>query len=307
MPAMQKSSAYHPVMQLLFLVLCCIVGAVVFSIIGLLCYFAMGQSVDFASLANANTMDIGFLRALQISISLGMFVAAPIAYAYINEVKPAQYLYLNKVAPATLFVLVFVLMLCATPLLEWLALVNQKMQLPHALKDLEIWMRAKETEAAMLTKKLLVMHNYSDLAINLLMIAIIPAVGEELFFRGGLQNIFGQWFKNPHIAIWLTAIVFSAIHVQFFGFFPRMFLGALFGYLLVYSGSIYLPMLGHFINNGSAVIMAFVIQRQSGKLDNLEEINAFNSYAYLISAILTLVLLFYFIKSAKQLDEQQLG
>ena len=301
MPDMQKSNAYHPLLQILFLILCATVGAVVFTIIGVLTWFLLSKNVNIAMLTgNPLAMDINLLRAMQISSSVGMFIAGPIAFAYLNEVKPKNYFYFdNKFNPALLLT-VFLLMLCSTPLFEWVALMNQKMSLPLSLKDLELWMKAKELEAGDLTKKLLLMKGYGDLAINLLMIAIIPAIGEELFFRGGLQNILGQWFKNHHVAIWTTAIIFSAIHLQFYGFFPRMLLGALFGYLLVYGRSIYLPILGHFLNNGSAVVMAFILQKQGKGLDDLDQTSSFNHIDYLISAIITLALLLYFFKQAKE-------
>ncbi len=295
---MQKSTAYHPFFQILFLIVCALAGALVFTILGVLGWAIFNaDNVSLAALTkDPMNMDVALLQVIQIGSSLGMFVAAPIAFSYVNEVKPAHYYYFDKKLSPQLLLLVFLLMMGATPLFEWVALVNQKMNLPTFLKDIEVWMKVKELEAGALTKKLLAMKTYGDLAINLLMIAIIPAIGEELFFRGSLQNIFGQWLKNHHLAIWITAIIFSAIHLQFFGFFPRMLLGALFGYLLLYGKSMYLPILGHFLNNGSAVVMAFILQKQGKNLDNLEKINSFNSYGYIVSAIITLALLLYFFK-----------
>ncbi|MFC5284286.1 CPBP family intramembrane glutamic endopeptidase [Pedobacter alpinus] len=299
---MQKSTAYHPFFQIMFLIVSAITGALIFTIIGIGGWLILNS--DHASLAslsdNPMNMDLNLLRIFQISSSLGMFVAAPIAFAYINEVKPKQYYYFDKKLNISLLLIAFLLMMSASPLFEWVALMNQKMSLPAFLKDLEVWMKAKELEAGELTKKLLIMKTYSDLAINLVMVAIIPAIGEELFFRGGLQNIFGQWLKNHHIAIWVTAIIFSAIHLQFFGFFPRMLLGALFGYLLLCGKSMYLPILGHFLNNGTAVIMAFILQKQGKSLDNLDQNATFNNYSYLVSAIISLTLFYYFFKQAQQ-------
>ena len=173
------------------------------------------------------------------------------------------------------------------------------MVLPESLKGLEIWMRQKEDEAMTLTKQLLIMKGYTDFAINLLMIAIIPAIGEELLFRGGIQQIFGKWFGNPHIAIWLAAIIFSAIHVQFYGFIPRMFLGALFGYLLFWGKSLWYPIIGHFINNGSAVIMAFIYQQNGKSIEEIEKTDNFPAYGYLFSALFTLVLLYNFYQKSR--------
>lgn len=298
----QKSTAYHPAIQILFLLLSAIVGAVVFTILGFIIYYLYSkESINVVELAQNNLInaDINFLRIIQISSSIGIFVASSIVYSYIIECKPQKYLYLSNPINATLLGLTILIMLCSSPLLEWVAIINQKMSLPLFLKDAEIWMKAKELEAAKLTKKLLEMKTASDLAINLLMVAIIPAIGEELFFRGGMQNAIGQWFKNKHIAIWLTAIIFSAIHVQFYGFFPRMLLGALFGYLLIYGGSIWYAILGHFLNNGIAVVMAYIMQKQGKSLNEIDQNASFNIYAYLISTIITLALLYLFFKQTK--------
>jgi hypothetical protein len=174
------------------------------------------------------------------------------------------------------------------------------MVLPEFLKGLEQWMREKEQQAAVLTKQLLVMKSFSDYLLNLLMIAIIPAIGEELLFRGALQNIVYKWFYNPHVAIWISAIIFSAIHVQFFGFFPRMFLGALFGYFLWWSGSLWFAIWGHFLNNGLAVTMAFILQLQGKSIDEIEKTDTFQIWGYLLSAIITLVLLLKFYQNFKK-------
>jgi len=297
-----KSTAYHPALQLVFLVLMAIVGAVIFSVIGMIAWVAFNS--DHSSLSklshNAFVMDVNLLRIIQISSSIGLFIAGPIAFAYLNQTKPFIYFNLNEKLSWKLFSLVVLIMFLSVPVFEMISLVNQKMVLPDFLQGLESWMRLKELEAGALVKKLLIMNNYNDLAINLLMIAIIPAIGEELFFRGGVQNILGEWFKNHHWAIWITGIVFSAIHVQFFGFFPRLFLGVLFGYLFVYGKSIWLPILGHFLNNGTAVVMAYIMQKQGKSIDEIEKSSSFEGYLYIISAIITLVLLWIYFKQAKK-------
>jgi len=101
----------------------------------------------------------------------------------------------------------------------------------------------------------------------MLIVAVVPAVGEELLFRGVLQKIMIAWTKNPHFGVWITAFLFSALHLQFFGFFPRMLLGALFGYLFLWSKSLWLPILGHFINNGTVVLASYFYPEMVNKAD----------------------------------------
>ncbi|RZL57191.1 MAG: CPBP family intramembrane metalloprotease [Pedobacter sp.] len=298
----QKSTHSHPTMQLVYLLLFCVIGGFVFSTIGLIIYgvfFGTGGFMQLLS-SGGNIMDVNFLRIVQISSSLGIFIAGPIAYAQVEKYKPAHYYHFNRSFDISLIFAVFAIMLLGAPLLELIASLNQKMVLPDFLKGLELWMKEKEEQAAVLTKQLLVMRTYADLTINLLMIAVIPAVGEELLFRGGVQNIFTRWFGNPHTAIWITAIIFSVIHIQFFGFFPRLLLGALFGYLLLWGKNIWLPIFAHFMNNGTAVLMAFIMQRQGKSLDEIEKTESFEYWGYLLSAIITLILLIAYYKQSKK-------
>lgn len=299
---MQKSTAYHPAVQLIFLVLMAFVGAIIFTLLGGMLWFFTdpNASLSVLTVGDPALMSLYFLRYVQISSSIGMFIAGPIAFAYLNEVKPKSYYYFDQPVHIYLLIVVFALMFLSNPLLEYITVLNQKMSLPEALKSVEIWMKNSEEQAAELTKKLLTMKGLGDLSINLVMIAIIPAIGEELFFRGGIQNILGQWFKNHHVAIWVTAIIFSSIHMQFYGFFPRMFLGALFGYILVYGKSIWLAILGHFLNNGTAVVMAYILQKQGKSLDELDKNPSFEWYGYAISTIFTVALLVLFFKKAKE-------
>lgn len=151
-----------------------------------------------------------------------------------------------------------VAILMSLPIINLLVLINEQMQLPAFLEPVENWMRASEEQLKTLTEAMLSMSTVTDLLINLLIIAIVPAVAEELLFRGLLQKLFLDLTHNKHWAVWISAILFSAIHMQFYGFIPRMLLGAMFGYLLVWTGNIWIPILAHFINNGLAVLTAYI-------------------------------------------------
>ena len=128
-------------------------------------------------------------------------------------------------------------------------------------------MKASEEQAAALTEAFLKMSTPGELIFNLFMIALIPAIGEELLFRGIVQNIFSRWLKNNHAAVWFTAILFSAMHMQFYGFIPRLMLGAMLGYLLVWSGNLWWPIIAHFVNNAAAVIFSYLFQNKFIDLD----------------------------------------
>jgi len=123
--------------------------------------------------------------------------------------------------------------------------------------DFHIYAARLEAQAMVLTKAMLDIDTFGRFTSSLIAIAIIPAIAEEYLFRGSLQPLFAKWSGSIHIGIWVSAFLFSAIHFQFFGFIPRMLLGAGFGYLVVASGNIWTAILGHFINNASAVIAAY--------------------------------------------------
>ncbi len=120
--------------------------------------------------------------------------------------------------------------------------------------------RDLENQAKMIVDLITQMDNLGEMFIVIFVIAVIPAFAEEYLFRGLVQNEFLRWLKNPHIAVWLTAAIFSAVHFQFLGFFPRLFLGVLLGYLYVWSGNIYYSILGHFCNNGLQVMALYLYQ-----------------------------------------------
>jgi membrane protease YdiL (CAAX protease family) len=131
---------------------------------------------------------------------------------------------------------------------EWLLVDGSKIHTMAA---------ALEAEAMRITMAMLKMETSKQLLATLFAVAVLPAVCEEWLFRGTIQPIFAKWSGNIHIGIWVSAFLFSAIHFQFFGFLPRLLLGAGFGYMVVASGSLWPAVLGHFVNNGVAVLAAW--------------------------------------------------
>ncbi len=183
-------------------------------------------------------------------------------------------------------------------IIDW----NANIQLPESLKGLEEWARDKENMAAELTEFLTTFDSTGLFILAFVVIAIIPGIGEELVFRGVFQKKIMDAGLNGHLAVWAGAILFSSIHLQFFGFFPRMFLGALFGYLYWWSGDLKVAMLAHFVNNAFTLIMVY--QYQQGLTDtNIEQPDSLPLATVVIMSIITVAILFYLYKRWTQQEK----
>jgi uncharacterized protein len=191
---------------------------------------------------------------------------------------------------ATIFI-VIVFMGVNSVFIEW----NSSFKFPESARWFEEWAREKEDMAAELTKFLTKFDSGFELMLALVVIAVLPAIGEEIVFRGMIQNYFRKATNNPHVSIWLAALLFSAIHLQFFGFVPRLLLGALFGYLYYWSGNLWAAIVAHFVNNGFSVLAMYFYQKGSFDYD-LEKPESVPTTMVLASALICGGLLYYFYK-----------
>ena len=201
------------------------------------------------------------LKVAQTISAIGSFVLPSFVFAFLVSSNSTGYLKLNVSLKLKSLVIVFLVMISVLPFINWLGELNSKMVLPDFLSDVEQWMKTYEEQAKQLTEAFLKMNGIGDLIINLFVIAFLAAFSEELLFRGVIQKLLMDWKKNTHFAIWITAIIFSAFHVQFYGFIPRMILGALMGYLFQWSGSIWLSVFAHFVNNAFAVVVEYMTSK----------------------------------------------
>jgi hypothetical protein len=176
-------------------------------------------------------------------------------------------------------------------IIEW----NENIQFPDFLSSFEKWARAKEDQLAALTKMLTQFQSFSEFALAFLIVAVFAGICEEFLFRGIIQTELLKGTKNIHVAIWISAFFFSAIHAQFFGFVPRMLLGALFGYLYYWSGNLWVPMFAHFVNNGFAVCMIYLYQKKIVDT-NLDSPEAAPWPAVIVAAGIVATALWYFKK-----------
>ena len=191
--------------------------------------------------------------------SIMMFVVPPVVYYFIIcKDHPMHNLGLRKLTPPWWLILIGVIvMFVSIPVTTSLTTWNESMCLGGALSRLEEWMKDMEETAKAFTDKMVNVNTIGGLLLNLIIIALIPAIGEELTFRGVLQQSLTRKI-NPHIAIILSAAIFSFFHFQFYGFLPRMFLGVLLGYMFYITDSLWTSMLMHFVNNGASVALYYL-------------------------------------------------
>jgi uncharacterized protein len=257
-------------------------------------------SGDELNLDLNNPKFITMMRISQLVGALVIFVGPALLFAQVLFEDRLRGLTLDQKPPLNMIFLSSILIIAAQPMISWLAEINMGIRLPASMAATEAWMRNSEETLKKMTEAFLSDRSYTGLAANLFIIAFIAALGEELLFRGVLQKTLIGAFKNIHIAVWITAIVFSAVHMQFFGFIPRMLLGAVLGYLYVWSGSIWVPVIVHFINNGMAVILSFISgvpdPDQLGKGGGVETTDPILGVS---SIVVTLVLMYLIAKRAK--------
>jgi membrane protease YdiL (CAAX protease family) len=244
---------------------------------------------DASDFSDPNTVIA--LKYFQVINQFGVFILPAIIFVLLTDNDLFGYLRLRGEWHRLSLVYGFVLILVSLPFIHWLMEINSSVHLPVFLSSVEEWMKAREAEAQELTDAFLATDNIGGFLFNLLMIAVIAAIGEELIFRGLLVRLFREWTQNVHLAVFLPALIFSALHLQFYGFLPRLVLGMFLGYLFVWSGSLRVPIIVHFINNAFAVILAFLDGRGLVNID-VEQVGASsNPWVILTSLILSLSIL----------------
>lgn len=295
-----------PYLQLLSLGIYAIAGVFICLMLSFLTfYFMYGEFMNYQWL---EAIHPNFIRVNRVMISLqqmGLFLIPALFLAW-GEGRKINVFYDFRITKARFLLLTIALMAVSMPLMELSMQLNQKMVLPEFLKSIEEWMKSKEDGAMVTTEALLKMDHISTYLLNIILIGILPAVCEEFMFRGAIQRTLGRIFSNPHVAIWLSAFVFSAIHLQFYGFLPRFLLGAGFGYIYFWTKSLWYTIFAHFLNNAYAVTTAWYMQKNNIPLSESDKTAHFQWYGYVISVVLTILLFNYFKNKTSKADGEQL-
>ena len=242
--------------------------------------------------------DLMLMKYIQLISQLGFFILPALLFSFLVKKDILSFLKMDKAPGIFLSFISLIIIISAVPLSDWLIYQNNLITLPESLSGLELWMRNAEEKAAAMTNIFLQMDSWTDYLANILMIGLFAALGEELLLRGVLQPIFIKITKNAHAGIWIAAFIFSFIHFQFYGFFARLFMGAILGYLFYYTNNLWVPIIVHFFNNAAAVSYVYITNTplDSTNLSQMELEENGNIYA-IISVFLVFAGLYYLRKN----------
>lgn len=239
---------------------------------------------------DGNLQNMSTLRVSQIIESFGVFVFPPIFFSFFISQHPVQYLGINHQPKIRLIFLISIITVALIPFINFLTYYNHQVIFPEAISGFEKWVRSTETNAAEITEKMVNVTGSSMLIFNLFLMALLPAIGEELFFRATIQKLLSEKI-NAATAVWITAILFSAFHMQFLGFVPRMILGAFLGYVYFWTGNLWYPVTIHFINNALAVVFYYFKFNGYVHLDIDKIGGETNKWLGVVSALVSTVLI----------------
>lgn len=285
-------SGLRPSEKFLFSVVILFILGLVFQFLGaFLAAWIYGFSIS--DVLELGTYDdpkyVAAAKLIQILGSVGTFVVPALLFSYLFAGDIFSYYNFRNPTSTVSMLLVVLMMISIIPFINYMAEINLKMEIPF--RALDQMLRSLEGTAEEMMVAFTGTKSIWGLLVNLLMIGVIAAVGEELIFRGVLQRLMIQMVKNSHLAIVITALLFSAFHFQFFSFLPRFVLGLLLGYLMFYGRSIWYPILAHFVNNAMGVIYYYFNSRGSAD-DMLEEIGT--STLIPVAAVVSLALFLVF-------------
>ena len=276
-------------LSLIIIIFVCLLFTMLFGIVFAIPFFGSNILDLISGLSDySNSESINALKYFQIINQIGIFILPAIFYSYLDKRNVISTLKLNIKPKIITLIFASILIFISIPFVDWMISVNQSMKFPEFLGNLENWFRESEDQATALTELFLKVNTIGGLLFNIFMIGIMAAISEELLFRGVLLKLFAEWTKNIHLAVIFSAILFSAFHLQFYGFLPRFMLGVLLGYLFVWSKSIWVPIFIHFLNNTIAIIVSFLFNK--GVISfGIESVESYDNSVYWGSILLIII------------------
>lgn len=275
--------------------------------------FAMKQVVLwtmlFAGLVIATFVVMGqSVSTITVAQNVLVFIAPAVIFAYLAYKAPWRFLRLDKAPALKEILLVVAVLVVSLPAMNYLVEMNKLMHLPQWMSGVEEWMRESEDAALELTNSLISTTSFVEMLGLILIVGVLTGIAEEMFFRGALLGTFLQKPVNKHLSIIFVAFIFSAFHMQFFGFFPRMLLGIWFGYLVVWTRSLWVPIIAHALNNSLVVVATYLANTNAIEVNALDNIGLPQEGTFPImataSAIATAVIVYIFVKTRKFPEKQ---
>ncbi len=283
-------------------------GQLVTLILLVVIFFVIASGLlTIASLFGVDLQETRSLQWTQALVQIFVFLIPAIIFGYLFSDNTCVFFKLDFGRRKWVMALwAMLILLCVIPLTDWLAQVNDAWHFPASMASLEDSLRRAAADSEMLVESFLMQGGVGSLIINILILALLPALCEEFFFRGALQQWFMRWIKSPHLAIIITAAVFSLAHGEFFSFLPRFLLGIVLGYLFYYTGSMLVNVIVHFLNNAAVVVIYYLYS--TGTIDeNFAENLDAPWYLVLVGTVLAITVFYRFVlhpKNGNRLDKQ---
>ena len=276
-------------LSLIIIIFVCLLFTMLFGIVFAIPFFGSNILDLISGLSDySNSESINALKYFQVINQIGIFILPAIFYSYLDKRNVISTLKLNIKPKIITLIFASILIFVSIPFVDWMISVNQSMKFPEFLGNLENWFRESENQATALTELFLKVNTIWGLLFNIFMIGIMAAISEELLFRGVLLKLFAEWTKNIHLAVIFSAILFSAFHLQFYGFLPRFMLGVLLGYLFVWTKSIWVPIFIHFLNNAIAIIVSFLFNKGAISF-GIESVKSYDNSVFWGSILLIII------------------
>lgn len=295
----------NPVFNILFLSALALFCAGIFSLIalaGIQLVWGIPVFSNHAALSDfSNPELLNPLKFMQVMYSIGLFIVPCFVFLKLADENSLEFLKMKKFPAIIGLLLAFGIMLVVQPLVELTGKWNAAFPFPEAF-GIADWIKQSEDAGEVVTKLFLKADTVGVFILNVFIIAFLPALGEEIFFRGMIQQYMVKAVKNLYIGIIITAIIFSAFHFQFMGFLPRMLLGIILGCIFAWSKNIWLSVFAHFLNNGAAVTLDYLNQRNIINEEQLESVASDNVMVVVVSLVLLGALMFALYKQRKRAE-----
>ncbi len=223
-----------------------------------------------------------FMRGVLLINHICSFIVPALATAWIvYKSEWLNYFKLKKLPTIGTIGIALAWLIVSMPLVQYAYQLNKMLPLPE-------WMMQAESSTEGLLEAIIAKENFYEIIVNVILIAVIPGIGEEMMFRGIVQKQIGRFLQNEHVQVWVAAGIFSAIHMQFQGFFARMILGALLGYMYVWTRNLWVPIIIHFLNNGVQVVGLYAMNIKPSEMDKVGNMDKIPWYITLLMAIASL-------------------